>query len=234
MPNSTYKFFLGLLFSAAAIIAGFVVYRNYAERKPKTPIGPEIVSGEKLNFPLGDFTLTDRFGQEFHASDLLGEVWVGSFFYTECSGACVMLNSQITQLIKEDFAGDSVKFVSISVDPQNDTVASLNDYARNNYVEAKGIDPKRWIFLTQPEGRVSVVENIAMKNFKASSGKITHSDRLILVDRQGNVRASVSSSFDVEVARFKKRLREILDEQVTPGEQAAAAAAANSNSQGAP
>ncbi|MDA7980699.1 MAG: SCO family protein [Pirellulales bacterium] len=205
MSSSSYKFFLGLLICAGLGLGAYVAYGYYANEKrptakPSTPV-------------IADFTLTDRFGSEFHASDLKGEVWVASFFFTECAGACINLNSTIADLIQEDFPNDPVKFVSISVDPKKDDLATLDRYARTSYVEARGIDPQRWIFLTEPEGREYKIEEIATGYFKVPFGKITHSDRLMIVDRQGVVRAAISSSWDREVLRFKTELRKVLDEE---------------------
>ncbi len=217
MNGSAYKYFLGMLLAVGLGLGAYVVYGSYSKRgkenKPQQPVA-------QLNTPVGDFTLTDRFGKEFHAKDLLGEVWVASFFFTECPTVCVQLNGTIADLIEQDFADDPVKFVSISVDPKKDDLEVLHRYAATTYVEARGIDPERWIFLTEPDGKIYKIEEIAKDNFKVSSGKITHSDRLIIVDRKGVIRAAISSGWDYEVERFKGVLREVLDEEA--GEQPSA------------
>ena len=214
MSASSYKYFLGLLTVIAVLFGGYIVYGYYAKQgDDNASERPALPQKQELNVPVGDFTLTDRFGNEFHASDLKGQVWVASFFFTDCSQMCLMLNGTIADLIQEDFADDPVKFVSITVDPKKDNLKTLDRYARLGYVESKGIDPERWIFLTEPAGKEYVIEEIANNNFKVGFGKITHSDRLIIVDREGIIRAAVSSSWQREVQRFKQKLREVLDEE---------------------
>jgi protein SCO1/2 len=75
-------------------------------------------------------------------SDLRGKVWVVAEFFAVCPH-CAVRNGKELREIYEAF-GDHPDFqiVCISVDPQQDDVEKLKDYA-----EALGADSKNWWFL---------------------------------------------------------------------------------------
>ena len=79
-----------------------------------------------------------------------------------------------------------VLFSSHTVDPYNDTVAVLNDYA--NKFEA---DYDQWKFLT---GHKSTIYHLARDNYKAviqevpDSNSFIHSEKIMLIDKDFHVR----------------------------------------------
>ena len=61
-----------------------------------------------------------------------GSVWVADFIFTSCPDMCPMLTSAMASIEREiakDPGFEDVRFVSISVDPDNDTQAVLAEYA---------------------------------------------------------------------------------------------------------
>jgi protein SCO1/2 len=75
-----------------------------------------------------------------------------------------------------------VEFVSITVDPERDTPEVLTEYA-----ERFGADTGRWHFLT---GALPYIHDVAVTGFKVGSmdDPLIHSERLILVGREGVIR----------------------------------------------
>jgi protein SCO1/2 len=84
-----------------------------------------------------------------------------------------------------------VRFVSFSVDPENDTPQVLTEYAKRF-----NADSERWLFLT---GDKTALYRLIKDGFKLAiddgretdspdAGIITHSLRFVLVDRQGRIR----------------------------------------------
>jgi protein SCO1/2 len=133
-----------------------------------------------------DFNLTERSNRKVTRQDLAGKVWVANFIFTRCAGACPVMSSNMQKL--QDQLFEDIRLVSFSVDPYNDTPAVLTEYARRY-----GADPDRWLFLTgDPEG----IQKLSVGGFKLAldptSGTeaepITHSSRVVLVDRDANIR----------------------------------------------
>jgi cytochrome oxidase Cu insertion factor (SCO1/SenC/PrrC family) len=107
-----------------------------------------------------EFALTERHGRQVTRNDLLDLVWVTNFFYTSCPDTCPLQSARLARL-QRDFANDrDVRLVSISVDPEHDTPAVLQDYAQRF-----GADPARWLFLT---GDKAAIYRLAQEGFRLS------------------------------------------------------------------
>ena len=77
-------------------------------------------------------------------STLNGHVWVANFMFTNCPGPCPRMSSQMHE-VQTALAGQDVKLVSITVDPERDTPEKLAKYAAF-YNATPGV----WYFLTGP------------------------------------------------------------------------------------
>lgn len=171
--------------------------------------GREARSRDALG-PVPDFALQERGGSILRREDLLGKVWVASFIFTRCEGACPLLNRKMARL-HEWFGKDShFRTVSFSVDPENDTPETLADYARK--LEA----PETWLFLT---GERAVLKDLLQGGFKVmmpgfenrDTGMITHSNRFALVDRNGEIRGLFDVDEDEEaMIRLKRQIHKHL------------------------
>lgn len=136
---------------------------------------------------LPSFSLTERSGETVTLESLRGKVWVADFFYTTCPGPCPMLTSRLSEVHAATRVLEDVRLVSISTDPQKDTPEILKQYAARF-----GADEK-WLFLT---GEKSSVFELANSGFRLSVSEdrsnaaepITHSTKLVLVDRNGAIR----------------------------------------------
>ena len=152
------------------------------------------------------FELVDQTGKPVTDKDLKGKVLAVGFIYTSCTDICPMLTSQMRGL-QEDLQqagllGSQVELVSISVDPERDTPARLAEYAGEH-----GADTATWRFLTGP---VAMIKDVVVSGFLVGMEKtpaaghagheghaaaaaepyeVSHSGRIVLVDRAGNLRA---------------------------------------------
>lgn len=162
-----------------------------------------------------DFSLVDQNGEPFERSDLRGQVWVGSFIFTHCASVCPVISARMAELRDElraeGLLGASVRLVSITVDPARDTPDVLRRYADR----FGGSPPEAWAFLTgEPPSAVRrlVQEGFRVtamlpRNARAESGgaadatevgeatdatgyQVSHSPRVVLVDRDGRVRGT--------------------------------------------
>jgi cytochrome oxidase Cu insertion factor (SCO1/SenC/PrrC family) len=88
---------------------------------------------------------------------LKGHVVTINFMFTSCKDACPLLTQKLRS-VKDDLGdlfGKPVRFVSISVDPGNDTPQAMKAFAERN----KAVH-KEWIFLT---GKKADVEKVLHK-----------------------------------------------------------------------
>ena len=207
-PSATHgaiKFWLTLLLLATVAYGGYSAWRLYERRQAARSSEEESTSAEFLTgFEVRPFKLTDSSGEEFDSANLKGKVWIASFFFTNCHGACLMLNNSIAGLQKE-LEGMPVTFVSITVDPVNDTPKALRAYA-----EHYRADPQSWKFLT---GELDDIERIAIEDFKVPFALLNHSDRMILVDQQGRVQGYFHGGDPTQMTRLKGKLKRLVEEK---------------------
>ena len=91
---------------------------------------------------------------KFYSDAMKGKVVLINFVYTQCSDACPLITAKLMQVQKDLGAafGDEVRFLSISIDPVNDTPAALSGFARK-----MGVSHPEWLFLTGDKRNVDHV-----------------------------------------------------------------------------
>ena len=148
-----------------------------------------------------DFELTSSSGSVFKSKDkLAGHVWIADFIYTNCPGPCPRMTSVMRKLVREidaDSKGQSIRFVSFSVDPARDTPAILQAYA-----DRVSAPRDRWYFLT---GDVATLEMLDRRAFLLGDvdGKLEHSTRFVLVDERNRVRGYYDSLSQEDLNKLK-------------------------------
>ncbi len=138
-----------------------------------------------------DFSLTECNGRTLRRDDLLGKVWVASFIFTRCGGACPQVVHNMARLQDELAKEPDFRLVTITVDPEYDTPQLLCAYAK-----AHGANPERWYFLTGEQRPIyDLIQHGFLLGVEQSQGtartpgnEVIHSTRIALVDRAGHVR----------------------------------------------
>jgi len=161
------------------------------------------------NEPLGcitDFSLTNQSGKETKLSDLKGSIWVADFIFTSCESICPDMTTNMAKVQRAFPDTPNVRFVSISVDPERDTPEVLTAFG-----ERFGADPQRWDFLT---GDKEYIKEISYQGFLIGSGDVmtNHSNKFILVDREGDIRGFYTGTDETDVARLTIDIRTLLDD----------------------
>jgi protein SCO1/2 len=152
-----------------------------------------------------EFSLTERSGRTLSRDELRGEIWIAAFVFTRCGGVCPALSSQMARMRSRFVAdGRAVRFVSFSVDPEHDTPGVLTEYAAKF-----GAGASDWLFLT---GDRSVLQRLVGDGFRLSllergtaidpNERITHSDRLVLVDRDFRIRGYYRGSDEAAMTQL--------------------------------
>lgn len=167
---------------------------------------------------LPEFSLIERSGQPFGLADLRGKVWVADFIFTNCAGTCPIMTTAMTDLQKMALAENlsDVRLVSITVDPERDSLAVLQRFA-----DGYGAIKERWYFLT---GDGTAIQQLASKGFllsaAASTGgsaeePIIHSNRFVLVDRQGRIRGYYDGTDEESVRLLQQDLKKLYHEDAS-------------------
>jgi protein SCO1 len=107
-----------------------------------------------------DFSLTNQFGQQVSWKDMMykrndslteGKIVVVDFFFTHCPTICPTMTNNMKLLrdniksnnVVGDRSADFVQFLSVSVDPERDSVPELKKWA-----DRFQVNPENWWLLT--------------------------------------------------------------------------------------
>jgi protein SCO1 len=142
-----------------------------------------------------NFTLTDQLGRRFSLDDLKGKIVVINTFFTRCPNICPGLTRNIRKLQKSyEERGNKkvtdtsvVNFVSLSVDPERDSVAALKRFA-----DRFAVNSDNWSMLTGPKTELYDLMLNELKIPAQDGGVIdtnfVHTERIVLLDKNHIVR----------------------------------------------
>ena len=147
---------------------------------------------------LPEFSLLDQNAEVFDRDSMEGELWVSAFVFTHCRSTCPRLTAHMKGLQTRVSDVPSASFVSVSVDPRNDTPEVIKAYMTKN-----GLDERNWRFVTGDE---EAIRHVVVEGFRvpigdedsraAGSDDIMHSNSFVLVDDQARVRGYYRANND--------------------------------------
>lgn len=146
---------------------------------------------EITNRPAPGFALRDAAGRSVSLDDFRGKVVVLWFVYAGCPDVCPLHSEAIARIqaaINQTPMRDRVQFVTVTTDPQRDTLDVLKAYG-----PAHGLDPANWVFLTdgseRPTATRELAERYGLKFTVATDGYQMHGIVTHLIDKRGMLRA---------------------------------------------
>lgn len=119
----------------------------------------------------------------FQLKDLQGNAFVVVMIYASCQAACPRLVADVRN-IRKDVENESVKYVFVSIDPENDTPEKLTEFAKENdmYNEES-------LFLTGSQEDVLELANVLAVKYKEVSPMLfSHSNIISVFDKGGNLK----------------------------------------------
>jgi protein SCO1/2 len=172
----------------AAVVIGLLMWVLERSDRQDDPDSQSLVIAPDYPRQLVDFSLLDQAGHPVTRQDLAGKFVVVDFLFTSCSVTCPFVNAQMEEIAHGTAARPDVRLLSLTLDPVDDTVAVLSNYAANY-----GADPARWSFLT---GDAAVMHNLVVTSFLPPDatgqfsympGNFAHVQRIVLVDKAGRI-----------------------------------------------
>ena len=167
--------------------------------------------GDTIFRKVPDFELKSQHGKSFIKSqDLQGDIYVVNFFFATCPGICPKMSSQLTRVQEAYRENSGIKLVSITVNPEQDSVEVLQRYA-----DQYNADPSKWFFLTGPR---NTIYNLASEAFFLPVQQVPgqqdfiHSEKFLLVDKEQRVRGIYDGTDYEDVDRLILEINVLLDE----------------------
>ncbi len=157
--------------------------------------------GEKMP----GFVLYNQDGKVVTAADFKGKMVMIDFIYTRCpiANMCPLETSKMvqTQQLAKKAGVKNVEFISITLDPKNDTPGVLKEYAKD-----RSIDTSNFSFLTGPEQAVNDLLTQFGVLAQLKGGIIQHTLATLLISPNGTIAYRADGS-DWEPKDFVDRMK---------------------------
>ncbi len=146
----------------------------------------EIISHIGEHIPLNLY-FTNSNGKRILLKNIINKPTVIDFAYYRCTGICIPLMTEITDVIgKVDLIpGKDYQVISISVD--NNETPNIANQKKNELLGliSRKIDPSSWEFLTGDSLSIKKLTDAAGFHFYREGNTIIHKGVLIFVDKDG-------------------------------------------------
>ncbi|MCX2745122.1 SCO family protein [Mangrovivirga sp. M17] len=174
-----------------------------------------VINGEKISdtvyHTIGNFSLVDQDSNVVTQEDIEGKIVVADFFFTTCPSICPTMAAQMLRVYEKYKGNDDLLILSHSIDPYNDTVPALKDYANK-----LGVDNDQWLFMT---GELDEIFKLAEKEYMVTAyqdpqapGGFAHSGAFVLVDEKGRPRGMYDGTKKDDVDRMMNDIDRLLKE----------------------
>jgi len=193
------KAILALLLAIAMPLAGYFIVKHYSKEAvhmPRRYFTPDtVIVSEKNGKTVTDtiwhkaknIRFTNQLGKKVSLDDLHGKVLVVDFFFTRCPSICPGMARSMKRLQDSFTKNDSiVQFISISVDPEHDSVPQLRKFA-----DRYNANHDTWWFVN---GDKKEIYDFALNELKASLADtevdtaFIHTENFFLLDSNRVVR----------------------------------------------
>ena len=152
----------------------------------------------------GNIKLINQLGDTVSLYDIKNKTIVIDLFFTHCGSICPRLTRSMKQLQESFKTGGSsrlkvdtsvVQFISLSIDPESDSVQQLKTYA-DNY----SINPDNWWLLTGNRDSIYKFIFEELKIDKLSKEPVdkdfAHTSRFALLDKNYQMRGRLGQAYD--------------------------------------
>lgn len=148
----------------------------------------KVIQPGSLKLP-NDVVMDTAFNNEYNFGDMPDRARLVEFMYTDCPDVCPITTLEMAKLKsdleKEGVFGEDVEFLTITIDPEVDTVEVLEQYANNFEVES---DDEGWHFLTGDEEDVKkIADSLEFLYRDPGTGDIIHSTEVFFMDENNNL-----------------------------------------------
>ena len=151
------------------------------------------------------FSLTNFDGSVITEKQLDNKISIVSFIFTQCEGACPIMSENMSILQERFASSNDIQFLSITTGPDYDTLEVLNEYS-SNYS-----NKNNWYFL---KGNIIDVIELSEKGFLLSAALLPagHSTRLVLVDKQLNIRKYYEGTIESNIFELQSDIVTLLNQ----------------------
>lgn len=154
------------------------------------------VIGE-VDYSIDDFSFINQDNDTITKDSLTGSIYVANFFFTSCPSICPIMTRNMSYLQDKLSVFPNIRFLSHTVDPDNDTPKKLRSYVSLMQQKNININLSNWDFVTGDKDKLYQSAANYFVNASVDSlapGGFLHSEYFILIDKQGRVRSGIDKN----------------------------------------
>jgi protein SCO1 len=178
---------LAALILIPAVLVFFLARAQWVHKELPYLGNPGVdAAGKEVPHTVSDFVFTDQHGKPVTLDSLKDKIIIANIFFATCPQVCPEMNQQV-QTVAEMFSKfNSIAFLSVSIDPESDSVAALKDYA----MRFNGKKLSNWRFCTGSKTEIYdwVLNDLLLANEQKGSDFI-HDDKIVIIDKERHIRA---------------------------------------------
>ena len=208
-PAKTMWVFIALIFVVPVITYTLVSW--YQNKYEKLPVYNLSGKNENLLTQLSSFNLLNQDGRKLNKGDWDNKLLVIDFFFTHCPSICPKLTKALKEVESNFNKENFLQIASFTVDPERDSSAQLRKYSAQF-----NLNTIQWNLIT---GAKKDIYKLARNGFKiiAADGDggpddFIHSDQIILVDTQKNIRGYYEGTNPDEIKRLITDINKLKNE----------------------
>lgn len=190
------------------IVGVFVLGKAKWVHQPLPYVGETVTGpdGKQEHHTVGEIVLTDHHGKKVTMADFDTCIVVANIFFATCAEVCPEMNSQVQVVAEKFYKNPKIRFLSVSIDPETDSVPVLRQYA--NRFRA---DLLKWQFCTGSKKEIYdwVLHDLLLANEQRNADFI-HDDKVVLIDKEKHIRAILPTRGKSNKDRYEalKRIEE--------------------------
>lgn len=157
-------------------------------------------------YQLPPFQFVDQLGDTFTNEYYSDYIYVASFFFASSPDVSPLMNAKLATVYERMKEFSEVKFLSISVDPENDTPEVLK-----NYASQFNADPSIWKFATGTTAQAEAAVAGFLQPVLNDNDKTIHQyQQLILIDKAGHIRGVYDGLSDLDIKKIREEIKVLL------------------------
>lgn len=226
------KAILGLVIALGIPITCYLILRTASEHAVDMPrkylidtVITKVVNGKVIDDSVwhktANIRMRNQLGDSVSLYDKEGKILVVDFFFTSCRSICPRLTKNMVKLQQSFKKGGNVRnkidtsivqFISFTVDPENDSVQVLK-----NYADRFGVNHDNWWMLTGSKDSIYkfAFEELRVDKFSEEpiSPNFVHTNRFVLLDKERIVRGYYNGLDTADMMKLSKDIGVLLLEK---------------------
>lgn len=186
------------------------------------PNGKDIL--DTIYYTVPNFKVVNQNGDSITQQNLNDGIYLANFFFASCQDICPSMNRRLQRIYdemqelqvtnalkakKNKVANTTVpvRFISFTVDPDNDSVPVLNAYSKRFTQTGEN-----WHFTTGGKEQIFSIGKGFLLPVSIEDSTIDHSQQILLIDKQNRIRGMYNSLDDSEMKRLNGEIKVLMYE----------------------